>query len=106
MRSIRVEAGAGDPFTLVCVPGGECRDEADLGGARFAGLVQRLPRAYDLVTFVAPPLLADEDAAMVAALVEGVIVVTPPEGLSELEASRCRELLSDARLLGEVVVGT
>ncbi len=106
MRSIRVEAGAGDPFTLVCVPGGERGDEADLGGARFAGLVQRLPRAYDLVTFVAPPLLADENAAMVAALVEGVIVVTPPEGLSELEASRCRELLSDARLLGEVVVGT
>lgn len=106
LRSIRIEAGAGDPFGLACVPAGRRSDEIDLGGARFAGLVGRLPRVYDLVVFAAPPLLADDDATAVALLVEGVIVVSPLQGLPEVEMRRCTSLLSEARLLGEVVVGT
>ena len=53
-------------------PGGG--DEDGVEGPRFEGLVERLPRVYDLVVFAAPPLTADRGGAMPQLADESILV--------------------------------
>lgn len=107
VRRVRAVIGAGDSVALVCVPAGERIGGAPtkVAGARFDGLVERLPRVFDLVVIEAPPLLEDDDARLIAGSVEGVVLVA-----AELEASRSAiehgvGLLASEPLLGGVLVG-
>lgn len=105
LRNVRVEPGTGERISIVCVPAGErgAATPETVGGSRFDGLVQRLPRVYDLVVFLAPPILSDPDAIVVTRAVEGVVVVLGAE--SDAELRRCADLLRPATLLGAVQTG-
>ncbi len=73
LRSVEMAPGGTTGF--VCVPAGMAGGDASLAGDRFAGLVRRLDRVYDLVIYVAPAILDGPDAEAVARLTEAVAVV-------------------------------
>lgn len=104
LRSVMVEAGAGEPFPLAAVPAGRAGVVGSPG--RLEALLRRLPRVYDLVVLHAPPV--DRGAAgegEIARLVEGVILVLP-EGIEDgEEASAAQASLAAAPLLGAVRTG-
>lgn len=106
VRRVRAVIGTGESVPLVCVPAGERIDGAltKVAGARFDGLVERLPRVFDLVVVEAPPLLEDDDARLIAESVDGVVLVA-----AEFEASRSGiehsvGMLASGPLLGGVLV--
>lgn len=109
LRNVRVDGPATERSSFVCVPAGE-RDGAiprSVAGGRFDDLVERLPKVYDLVVFLAPPVLSGDEAIHVARAVEGVLVVSPaadPETTTELH--RAAGKLAGATVLGAVRTGT
>lgn len=80
LRSAPVGDG-GEGAPLVCVPAGEPGDRLPegVGGERFAALMGRLPRAYDLVLLSGPPIDGGPDAAAIARLADGVAIVAGNE---------------------------
>ena len=103
MRSLHVATGPSKRVSVVCVPAGE-QDGTTMrvAGRRFDGLLERLPRVYDLVILAAPPLLADPDAMVVAGAVEGVIAVAPEAETARAEVKRAAERLRTVPLLGVI----
>lgn len=106
VRRVRAVIGEGASVPLFCVPAGERIDGAStkVAGARFDGLIERLPRVFDLVVIEAPPLFEDDDAMVIAGSVEGVVLVA-----RELESSRSGiehsvAMLASGPLLGGVLV--
>ncbi len=102
MRTLAAASGSGP---IVCVPAGEQDGRAArIAGRRFEGLAERLPRVYDLVLFCAPPLLADADAAVVAAVAEGVIAVAPESESARSSVTRAARILRPERPLGTIAI--
>lgn len=106
LRSAPVRAG-GERVALVCVPAGEPADLPEgVDGERFAGLMERLPRVYDLVLVSAPPVGDGTDAGAISALCDGVVLVSADdEGAGERIAAAV-ESLAGSRLLGGVLTGS
>ena len=109
LRNVRVGGASSKRASFVCVPAGERGGATPrtVAGERFADLVERLPKVYDLVVFLAPPVLADSDAILVSRAVEGVLVVSPaadPETTPDLR--RAAGKLAGATVLGAVRTGT
>lgn len=107
LRGVRIDAGPDDAFPIVCVPaGGRGRKEAiPAFDRRFEQLVERLPRAYDLVVFEAPAPFGAPEAGIIAGAVSGTIVVVRAERTGEQALERALELLRPLPLLGGVLVG-
>lgn len=106
LRRVRTEvAEDGKPISLVCIPAGEPTESAPttVAGPRFTALLERLPRVYDLVVVEAPPLLAKEDAAIVARSVDAVVLVAPDLEASRSAIERGSRLLEGAPLVGGVL---
>jgi Mrp family chromosome partitioning ATPase len=100
MRTLPAATASGP---IVCVPAGEQDGRpARVAGHRFEGLAERLPRVYDVVLFCAPPLLADADAAAVAAAAEGVIAVAPASESASSAVTRAARMLRPERPLGTI----
>lgn len=76
-----------------------------LGSKGMAGLLKRLEAGYDLVLIDAPPLLPVTDAAVLAAVAGGVLVVTRARRTRREQLQRATQALQavDARLLGIVL---
>ncbi len=76
LRSVPV-AARGERLALVCVPAGEpgAAPAGGVGGGRFAALVERLPRAYDLVLITGPAAERGPDAAAIAGLSDAALLV-------------------------------
>lgn len=105
LRSVRAPAAGGTAVPLICVPAGGRRADlpAGIAGARFDALVERLPRVYDLVLFLAPPVLDDDDATVVGRAVEGVVLVSADDEEAGARIARSLELLEPARLLAGIL---
>lgn len=76
-----------------------------LGGPGLSGLLDRLGEQYDLVVLDSPPVLAVADAAIIAAIVDGVLIVVRA-GRAQREAiSTARDQLADvgAQVIGAVL---
>lgn len=105
LRSIPVSAG-GQRAALVClpagVPGGPPPER--VGGDRFAALMGRLPRAYDLVLVSGPPAARGAEAAAIAELIDGVVLVAADDGDAGPRIADAEATLGDAHLLGVVLV--
>jgi capsular exopolysaccharide synthesis family protein len=90
----------------VLVAGEESSDDADrLAGDRFAEHMPELCEGYDVVVIDGPPLLGPTDSAILAPLVDGVVLVVRgrrTRGDALREARETLELVR-ARLLGVVV---
>ncbi len=82
---------------FACVPAGVAAAGASVAGPRFEGLVGRLARVYDLVIYVAPPVLDSSDADAVTGLTEAVAVVAGP-GVGADELDEAAGLLEGARV--------
>lgn len=98
----------GVPGLEVLTSGPPPPDPAErLGSRAFPALVERLSEWADLVLFDAPPLLAVTDAALVAPLVDGVILVLAAGRSRRDHAERARAILDQAgaRLIGVVLTG-
>ncbi|MFN8114021.1 MAG: hypothetical protein U0R51_12590 [Solirubrobacterales bacterium] len=80
LRNVVVAPRGSAGFAFVPAGGG---GDASLAGARFAGLVERLARVYDLVVYAAPPVLGSSDADAVAALTDAVAVLVGPDAGSD-----------------------
>ena len=76
---LRTVSVAGGSAGFACVPAGAASAGASVAGPRFEGLVGRLSRVYDLVIYIAPPVLGSSDADAVAGLTEAVAVVVGPD---------------------------
>lgn len=98
--------GGAEGAAVVCVPAGErTAAPADgVGGDRFAALMQRLPRVYDLVLVVAPPA-GRAGGEEIAGLVDGAIVVARAGEDAEQRIAIAAGRLAAARLLGAVLTG-
>lgn len=99
LRSVPVRGGGGGG-ELVCVPAGRRgaalpREPAE---ERFAALLERLPRVYDLVLVAAPAASADRIDSIVA-LVDGVILVSADDDGAGLRIAAARERLAGGRVL-------
>lgn len=108
LRNVRVGGTATERTSIVCVPAGERRSTTprSIAGGRFDDLVERLPKVYDLVVFVAPPLLSDPDSIRVARAVEGVLVVSPAaDPRTAPELLRAAAMLAGTTVLGAVRTG-
>ncbi len=82
LRSVTSGGGTG----FACVPAGGRSGDAGITGPRFAALVDRLSRVYELVLYVAPPILGSEDTDTLVELVDGVVVlVGPGAGADDLD---------------------
>jgi len=73
-----------------------------LGSRRMGALVERLAERADLVLFDAPPVVAVTDAAVLAPLVDGVLLVLAAGRSRRDHTARARELLDT---VGAVVIG-
>lgn len=107
-RNVLRQVGAeieGESVPLVCVPAGELLEavSGSVAGARFEDLVERLPRVYDLVVFEGPPLLAEEDAAYLARIVDGVVLVAADGEHSRPAIERSARTLASEPVLGLVL---
>lgn len=86
---------AAAPAGFTSIPFGSRPAGASIAGSRFAALVDRLTRAYDLVVLIAPSPTGAGDAEAIAAIVDAVAVVAgPSNGRDELD--HVGELLGDA----------
>lgn len=105
LRTVRTEV-AGSAVALVCLPAGERTADGPttIAGPRFEELVERLPRVYDLVVIEAPPVLADEDARLVAHLVDGVVLVAADEEAERSMIERSAAVLAPDSMLGGVLI--
>ena len=103
MRNLSVATSPSNRVSVVCVPAGEPdRTTARIAGRRFDGLIERLPRVYDLVILAAPPLLADPDAMVVAGAVEGVVAVAPEAEFARAEVEGAAKRFRTVPLLGVI----
>ena len=105
LRSVPVGVG-GERAALVCVPAGESGGPPPegVGGERFAALIRRLPRAYDLILLCGPPVGRGAEAAAIARLMDGVVLVAADEGEAGPRIADAVAALGDASLLGAVLV--
>lgn len=105
LRSSRVTDGDGDHVPLVCVPAGERR--VDLPGGidstRFEALLERLPRVYDIVLLSGPPVRPEGDAATIAGLMDGVLLVSGDEEDAGERIAGAAGSLPEERLLGGIL---
>ena len=78
-----------------------------LSSPGLGALVERLSGTHDVILFDAPPIVAVADAAIVAPLVDGVLLVLAAGASRRDHARRARELLDKvgARVLGVVLTG-
>ncbi len=84
LRTVAVAPGGDTGFA--CVPAGVAGSGASVTGPRFESLVGRLARVYDLVIFVAPPILGSGDADSVVGLTDAIVVVAGPDaGAGDLD---------------------
>lgn len=76
-----------------------------LGSQHMAGLLERLSADYDAVVIDAPPLLPVTDAAVLAALADGAVLVARHGKTRRDEVTRALQALSavNAKLLGTVL---
>lgn len=76
-----------------------------LSGERFCEILAQLEAAFDCVIVDSPPLLAVTDAALLAARVDGTILVVRAHGTTEEQVKRARRTLADvgARVAGVVL---
>ncbi len=108
LRNVRVGGDGEQRSSFVCVPAGEPGPTTPrtLAGRRFDDLVERLPKVYDLVVFVAPPILSDPDSILVARAVEGVLVVSPAADPGTVPGlRRAAGMLANASVVGVVRTG-
>ena len=93
------------PVPLACVPAGDVGGEASPGiaGPRFDGLVERLPRVYDLVIFSGPPASLAGDADALARAVEGLVLVAADEDGAGTRIAASAASLPPGKLLGGVL---
>ncbi len=87
---------------LVSVPAGDPgpAPPEGIGGDRFAALIGRLPRAYDLVLISGPAIDRGPDAAAIARLSDAVVLVAEAAGEAR---SRAAEALAGTPLIGLVL---
>lgn len=102
LRSISVEAGAGEPFSFVAVPAGG--PAAPFEGPRLEALLERLPRVYDLVVVQAPPPDGAGGGVGISSRVEGVLLLAAAAGLDDPALRERVDALPSPSLLGAVVV--
>jgi len=78
-----------------------------LGSRRMGLLIERLAERADLVLFDAPPVIAVTDAAVLAPLVDGVLLVLAAGHSRRDHTARARELLDKvgASVIGVVLTG-
>ena len=106
LRTVRASLDDGEERLLICVPAGTAGgDEDGVEGPRFQGLVERLPRVYDLVVFAAPPLTADRGGAM-PELVDASILVAGPGPVQAERAGEAVRGLGEIRPVGMVKIDT
>lgn len=76
-----------------------------LNSKRMSELIREMEEHYDLVIFDNPPLLAVTDAQIMAAKVDGTIVVVPQGEVKKTELDQAAELLEkvNANVLGAVL---
>lgn len=76
-----------------------------LGSPRMDALVDKLKRDADFLLFDAPPVIAVTDAALLAAKLDGVLLVLRAGGTRRDHAERARELLErlNVRIVGAVL---
>ncbi len=83
LRTVGTGAASG---SFACLPAGAGTIAAGVTGRRFAVLVDRLARVYDLVVYVAPPILGSEETDTLVELVdEAVVLVDPDPDPAELD---------------------
>lgn len=102
LRSARVGGGAG-ATPLVCVPAGTSGPDPSsaLGGPRFAALLDRLSRVYDVVLLSGPPASEGRDAAALADRVDGVVLVAADSpGAPERIAAAVEEISRENLIAG------
>jgi Mrp family chromosome partitioning ATPase len=100
VRSVRVTPGAADAtIDLTCVPAGGTGGEASVIGPRFAGLLERLSRVYELVIYLTPPAATDE-AAAVTRLVDSTVLAAGAEVSTEETLGAVRSLEEGAAIDG------
>lgn len=97
LRRMPFEDGA----ALVCVPAGAPSGER-IGGERFAALMQRLARAYDLVLVAA----GSDQVDAIAALSDGVLLVTAGDENAGRRLDLAAGSIRRAHLLGAVITGS
>jgi capsular exopolysaccharide synthesis family protein len=73
-----------------------------LGGDRMRETLAKISEAFDLVLLDTPPLLAASDAAILATLVDGVVLVVRA-GVTEAEAGQ--QAMAQLQSVGARVVG-
>lgn len=92
---------------LSVIAGGNCADNASelLSSPRFADLLINLKQQYDFVLVDCPPMLPVSDPAIVAPMVDGVILVVSSKQNSVNELKECRRILDakNANVCGAVV---
>ncbi|MBI3941534.1 MAG: CpsD/CapB family tyrosine-protein kinase [Chloroflexi bacterium] len=76
-----------------------------LGSRRMSEVIEALVQASDMVLFDAPPVIAVTDAAVLAARVDGVLLVISAGQTRREHALKARDLLQrvNARLIGTVL---
>jgi non-specific protein-tyrosine kinase len=76
-----------------------------LGSGRMQKVIQALTEQADLVLFSAPPVIAVTDATLLAARVDGTLLIIRAGGTEREHAQRAKILLEkvNARLLGAVL---
>ena len=93
--------------TLAVLPAGEIPPNPSelLGGAAMARLLDQLHEQYDTVLFDAPPLLPVTDAAVLAHLTSGALVVTAARRAKRAHLAMALSILRrvDAKVLGIVL---
>jgi len=77
-----------------------------LGSARMAAIIAALTAQADLVLFSAPPVIAVTDAALLAARVDGTLLILRARGTEREHARQAKALLEkvNARLVGAVLI--
>lgn len=78
-----------------------------LGSERMKGLIEELKDQFDLVLFDTPPVVAVTDAAVLAAQLDGIILVLR-SGVAKIDmAKQAKELLEKAngKIIGTVLYG-
>ena len=105
VRLAGVHSGTVEPV-LVCVPaGGAVHDGDPLGGSRFAELVERVGRVYDLIVFDTSPLLGGPEGLEVARTVETNLLCARA-GSRPRELARAAERAAGTDMLGAVLLGS
>ncbi|MFN8152457.1 MAG: hypothetical protein U0R24_15205 [Solirubrobacterales bacterium] len=103
LRSVRVRAGDGSRSSqLTCVPAGEA-DGDGVDDERLAALIERLGRVYDLVLVGGTRVGGGAEAATVAALTDGVVLVASAAGDAPAAIRRAVGALGEANIPAAVL---